>query len=248
MPLSLEASARTPWWLPIATAVACLLATGIWYSGALSRISFRRGTIGPRVFFHRVAKGPYNSVGPLFREVDTFLRTHGLVEDETENKNKVVPAGIYYDDPKSVKDPNDLRYAVGFLVPPPPSPGDSASKYDAGGDGDDDDDDNAAVLFWAKWGSIPKSARDSWTRLDLPPTQTAVSSFPRTLGVVSCVLSAMKTYPAFSKQTEFTLRSGALEVYYPSEIVTHFPQENHERFRPEPKAASEAAAATTTTS
>ena len=51
--------------------------------------------------------------------------------------------------------------------------------------------------------------------------------------VLSCMLSAMKTYPAFKRQKKYEAQhAGCLEIYYADKVGTYFPQSNLTQFNP----------------
>ena len=85
--------------------LSTLLLSFLWYMGALKKIEFHEEDIGPFVFIHRIGKGPYKGVGPLFGETIAYMKQTGFVHCNT--------AGIYYDDPKTTSSP---RYSVGFII------------------------------------------------------------------------------------------------------------------------------------
>ena len=170
----------------------------------------------------------------MFAEVEALWKQwegragFGGEQDHEQDHEHHVPAGIYYDDPKTTP-PSDLRYAVGFLWTGG-TRGASAIREELGRS--EESSSSSPVSN--------KNHKTPWNRLDIPATPTVAAAFPNRLGVGSVVLSAMKTYAAFERQKEFSLESGAVEVYWPDRIVTHFPQGNHDLFCPrdEPQAAT----------
>ena len=145
--------------------------------------------------------------GP-FSEVGTpFSATMEFMKKHGFDTPKTPSAGIYYDDPKTTDTP---RYAVGFVF----GKNNSAAKQ--------------------RWGKLLKEETKDWSILELKQTPTIVSVFPMRSTVVSCALSAMKTYPAF-EASGYKLKSGSMEIYRSDNktVETHFPQGNHEQFCPQ---------------
>lgn len=116
-------------------------------------------------------------------------------------------AGIYYDDPASEPNP---RYAVGFIV----------------------ETKEQEKKFQAEEEMILKEFK----LMKVQETKTACSHFPAKFQALSCMLSAMKTYPAFKEQDEFksfkSKNVGCLEIYTDEDCATHFPQNNLAQFTP----------------
>lgn len=117
-------------------------------------------------------------------------------------------SGIYYDNPELVQNP---RYAIGFII---------EKKEDE-----------------EKFNKIKGSIVKEWKVLELKETKTVASYFPMRFTIISCALSAMKTYRAFKSQTQYSCKVdesiGSLEIYYKDKIGTYFPQSNFIQFKAE---------------
>merc|ERR1711976_46617 len=114
-------------------------------------------------------------------------------------------AGIFYDNPKENNNP---RYAVGFII-------------DKKEDGEKFLKEKDEIL------------KEQWKLLDVKETKTVSSHFPIRFQVLSCMLSAMKTYSAFESQDKYKVAAGCLEIYSSDDVGTYFPQENLTQFLPQ---------------
>lgn len=112
-------------------------------------------------------------------------------------------AGIYYDDPQSEPNP---RYAVGFII----ETKDQEEKFKAEKD----------IIL------------KEYNLMEVKETKTVSSHFPVKFQALSCMLSAMKTYPAFKRQDKYKLGTGCLEIYTEDDCATYFPQNNLMQFWP----------------
>ncbi len=112
-------------------------------------------------------------------------------------------AGIYYD--HNVPPGVEPRYAVGFLY------------------SEDEKDENNEKLQ-------KEFINDGWELLDIPETQTLSSRFPKKQVPISCMISAMKTYPAYRKSGHPMPSGGCMEIYEKGDVITYFPQGSGETF------------------
>lgn len=159
-----------------------------------------------KIQFHQETIGPfkfiYRSNKGPYREVGPFFNSTLEYMNDT-GFGHCKTAGIYYDDPATTPNP---RYAVGFII-------------------DDKKDDEQ---FDANKEDILKE----WRLLEIKETKTIASYFPIRITVLSCMLSAMKTYSAFKRQDKYKNSTGCLEIYFKDRVGTYFIQSNLNQFSP----------------
>ena len=159
-----------------------------------------------KILFHEETIGPfkfvYRSDKGPYREVGPLFNTTIEYMKKT-GFHHCKTAGIYYDDPETTPNP---RYAVGFII-------DEKKDYE-------------------KFETNKEDILKEWKLLDVKETRTVASYFPMRFTVLSCILSAMKTYPAFKRQDKYKNNTGCLEIYFEDKIGTYFIQTNLTQFSP----------------
>ena len=163
------------------------------------------------IFVHQTGKSPYSEIGPCFERVLTCLKKIGM-------NDKIDTVGMYYDDPKTTDTP---RYDYGFFIQNHHHTNNKTAPT------------HKNICLNTEQESVLKN--DGWKFIHLKKTDTIVSYFPSYIVPLSCIISAMKTYPAFQRHSEkfnITLKCGSVEIYRKQFIETHFPQENVEQFQP----------------
>jgi len=147
-------------------------------------------------------RGPYHNAGKALEDVCKFAEAHGLTTKSTKC------AGLYFDDPKTVK-AEELQWMAGLLV--------------------HRNEEQKCLAISQK----DLAEHDMIIRV-MPQTKVVETVFPIKLVPVSFMLCAMKVYAAFCKQDKYKLQSGSYEVYDMDarEIRVCFPQENFGSFCP----------------
>lgn len=85
----------------------------VFYLGLFKSMNPKENEFHGGTFFYRHFQGPMSALGKEF----TLINKH--VRDYTDKLPKPVPypsAGIYYDDPQDLVDPNTFRATTGFIV------------------------------------------------------------------------------------------------------------------------------------
>ena len=122
--------------------------------------------------------------------------------------------GIYYDDPYTLKNPNEFRYSAGFIIP-----GDAPLAQ-------------AASL-------IDHFLKNKYLATELPASNSVHGTFPYRMASLSYPLGAVKFYPSgyqyikdskqYNRLMERTLPS--IEIQRDSMIFYYIPVQNCDEFR-----------------
>ena len=148
----------------------------------------------------------FEGKGPYYKVGEVFPKLTAFIESKGLKSERTV--GFYFDDPKTVKE-SELKWTVGVIV-------------------SDSDAKQLELLDLKKNSFFLKRVTEY--------SKCAKTTFPIVVRPISFMVSAMRVYPAFEKQTEFkNLQSAAIEVYDTGNwtISTFFPQENYEAYLPD---------------
>lgn len=148
----------------------------------------------------------YEGKGPFYNVGEVFQKLEAFAKAKGLKVVKTI--GLYFSDPKTVKE-SDLEWTCGIVV-------------------SDSDISRLDEAELKKNKFIVKHLKEY--------TKCAKTTFPIVLRPLSFMVSAMRVYPAFDRQTEFKgLQSGAIEVYDFSDwtIYIYFPQENYAAYLPD---------------
>ena len=77
------------------------------YMGLFKSMEVKSSEFGPYSFFYKPFLGPYEEVGPIFKDIREVLKKQNIKIESM--------AGIYYDDPKKIEAKN-LRSEVGAIL------------------------------------------------------------------------------------------------------------------------------------
>ncbi len=159
-----------------------------------------------KIKFEEETIGPFKFV---YRNARGPYQGVGPMFEETINFFKKLgikdcrTAGIYYDNPETEPNP---KYSIGFIV----------------------ETKEQEERFKSEEESILKE----YKVMEVKETKTVSSHFPIKFQAMSCILSAMKTYPAFKRQDKYEGKTGCLEIYTDDDVGTFFPQDNLMQFWP----------------
>lgn len=105
--------------IAIAALVLLLILTIIYafiHYGSFEDIDVKAGPppidINGKVVAYKLNRGPYNESGHLFTEI-----TGDLVRVNPAISSKILMIGFYYDNPQTIEDENQCRYAAGVILP-----------------------------------------------------------------------------------------------------------------------------------
>jgi hypothetical protein len=80
----------------------------LWYMGALNQVEMKSKTMDRKLFLYREYVGQYKNIGSVYENMGKNLMHLFSPSKEA--------AGIYYDNPKVVQDPNSCRAVCGLLL------------------------------------------------------------------------------------------------------------------------------------
>ena len=93
----------------VVTGIAGSAAAFLWYLGLFRSVRFAESFTQAALFLCVRRRGPYHNAGKALEDVCKFAEAHGLTTKSTKC------AGLYFDDPKTVK-AEELQWMAGLLV------------------------------------------------------------------------------------------------------------------------------------
>ena len=186
--------------------------------GLFSSIKFYRGNFSQTEFFYKEFQDEYKNIGPYYVKLHEILGKFKLAGNDC-----ISTIGIYYDNPREVKDPKLCRAVYGI----------SKKIVDQLKPGHSNKDSNESQME-------EYLLENGFKKTVLPDTISLTASFYYKFQM-SVLIGIMKFYSALTtnlKSEEFKRQYGikdsnphfSVEVYDRNEIKFYIPTKNHDKF------------------